>query len=288
MLYRPERLGLLVFVFFAVFGLNSVTLNAMADEAYVGVVYPEQDLLLSFGVSGLVTGDPVKPGSSVIKGQTLIQLETTLQRIELERRRLSWQDDTEQQLIRQRLDILQQQLESAERLYNQSRSVSLDELNKLRMEVLALEGRLAQIAIEKLKAGLEYQLVEEEIRSHQIHAPIDGTIIQVKPSAGEWAKQGEAIIRLVDTKTAHIKINIPDHQARSLNKGQEAQVRIEGFEAPIAGLVDFILPIADAASGLVEVKINIANPDGDIRPGSKASVSFLKTTETETYNNSKN
>jgi RND family efflux transporter MFP subunit len=251
-----------------------VAMPLHASSSYVGVVYPEQDLLLSFGVSGLVAGEVVKPGVRVQSGQTLVSLQTHLQQIELERRHLSWQDDTEKQVVEQRLVVLRDQLNATERLFNQSRSVSLDELNKLRLDVLALEGRLAQITIEKQKAKLEYKMVQEEITTHHLVAPIQGTVIQVRLSVGEWAKQGEPIIRLVDTLSTHIKINVPDNQARRLSIAQKAHVQIEGLAEPKEGEVEFISPIADPASGLVEVKITLDNKNGEIRPGSRASVRF--------------
>lgn len=270
-LLKPVRSLPLIF-FYIIVLLGSQ--KSIAEDIYLGVIYPEQDLFLSFGVSGLVVGDPVRAGARVKKGQPLVFLDTKRQRVELEHKRLSWEDDTEKNTITQRLDILQQQLDSSERLYQQSRSISLDELNKLRIEVLALEGRLEQIKIEKEKSRLELKLVEEDILNHQINSPIDGVVIQAKVNAGEWAKQGDAIIRLVDVKTAFIKVNVPDNKARGLKEGQNATINVEGLNRQVQGRIDFILPIADAASGLVEVKISLLNQDSSIRPGSKAQVSF--------------
>jgi multidrug efflux pump subunit AcrA (membrane-fusion protein) len=40
--------------------------------------------------------------------------------------------------------------------------------------------------------------------------------------------------------------------------------------APVSARLTFVSPVADAASGLVEVRADIANPGSRLRPGSKA------------------
>lgn len=248
-------------------------LKVQANTPVVGVLYPQDEFLLSLAVSGLVTEVLVKPGQTVVKGAPLIRLDTQLQSMEQQRRRLILEDGVEQQVLEQRLAVLDGQLERAETLYSQSRSISLDELERLRLEHVTLSGRLLQLVNEKKLARLEYELVQLEVGLHQLLAPAAGQIIEVQPSRGEWVRQGEPVLRLVNVEKLTLKLNVPDGVARRLTPNQTILVNVEA-QAGIAGELVFISPVADPASGLVELHINLANPDGVLRPGSKASINL--------------
>jgi RND family efflux transporter MFP subunit len=261
--------GLLALVLVAA-PLKPVFASAMTQ---VGVLYPQDEFLLSFGVSGLVAEVLVKPGYKVRAGQPLVRLDTQLQEVEQQRRRLIVDDQVEQDVLTQRLAVLTGQLQRAEQLFAQSRSISLDDLERLRLEHITLEGRLLQLQNEKRLAQLEYQAVQLDIALHSLRAPADGQVIEVQPSRGEWARQGEPVLRLVNISQLRLKLNVPDGLARRLVAEQAISVNIEGQQTVMGALV-FISPVADPASGLVELHINLANPDGVLRPGSKASINL--------------
>ncbi|AEG31125.1 efflux RND transporter periplasmic adaptor subunit [Thiomicrospira cyclica] len=261
--------GLLALVLVAA-PLKQVFASALTQ---VGVLYPQDEFLLSFGVSGLVADVLVKPGHKVRAGQPLVRLDTQLQEVEQQRRRLIVDDQVEQDVLTQRLAVLTGQLQRAEQLFAQSRSISLDDLERLRLEHITLEGRLLQLQNEKRLAQLEYQAVQLDIALHSLRAPADGQVIEVQPSRGEWARQGEPVLRLVNISQLRLKLNVPDGLARRLVAEQAISVNIEGQQTVMGALV-FISPVADPASGLVELHINLANPDGVLRPGSKASINL--------------
>ena len=257
----------------SILGWAQPVLKVHASTPVVGVLYPQDEFLLSLAVSGLVTDVLVKPGETVAEGAPLIRLDTQLQNMEQERRRLIWQDNVEQQVLEQRLTVLEGQLARAENLFNQSRSISLDDLERLRLEQVTLSGRLLQLVNEKKLAKLEYELVQLEVALHQLRAPAAGQIIEVQPSRGEWVRQGEPVLRLVNVEQLRLKLNVPDRLARRLAVGQVMPVNVEG-QVALDGELVFISPVADPASGLVELHINLANPDGVLRPGSKASINL--------------
>jgi len=49
-------------------------------------------------------------------------------------------------------------------------------------------------------------------------------------------------------------------------------VRFENQGAPVTGTISFVSPVADPASGLVELRVTFPNPGERIRPGIKGSV----------------
>ena len=62
--------------------------------------------------------------------------------------------------------------------------------------------------------------------------------------------------------------------ARLLNRGDSIALVVDdpAQHQPLQGRVAFLSPVADAASGLVEVRITLANAERRIRPGVKGRI----------------
>ncbi|WP_044412183.1 efflux RND transporter periplasmic adaptor subunit [Thiomicrospira microaerophila] len=241
--------------------------------SYIGVVYPDQDLALSLGVSGIAQKVHVKPGTFVHAGDLLLELKNTEQQLEVARRLVLLNDQTEINSLQQRLAIIDEQYRSALRLFETTRSISRDELNQLKLEKITLEGRIEQLKLEKERQRIEHLLALEDLSARKLNAPVQGIIVQVEISAGEWVKPGEPIIKLVDISNTYVKLNLPDRLARRLQLNQTVDVQVDEA-GQRQGVLTYIAPIADAASGLVELRISLDNTDQVIRPGSKAQVAF--------------
>lgn len=253
---------------FIVAGMFSPLLMA---QTFVGVIYPENDLTLSLGSSGPVQSVNIEQGSVVKRGETMIELMSDKERLEMERRELVWKSRDELNTLNKRLAILEEQYQSAKSLYDETQSIAKDDLQRLEIETISTKGKIQQLLVQENREAIEYKLAKEEREDRLLKAPISGVVTQVTIQPGEWAKAGEPVIQLVDISKVYIKLNVPDAVARKLQVSQQIKTNVEGagqFESKI----HYISPIADTASGLVEVKLVITNKDGQIRPGTKASV----------------
>jgi RND family efflux transporter MFP subunit len=242
-----------------------------ANQLYTGVIYPENELALSLGVSGVAERVLAKQGQRVKAGELLLELRSREQQLEAERRRLLLEDQGEIDTLQQRLAIINEQYQSALPLFENSRSISRDEINQLKLERITISGRIAQLRLEKSRQRIEHQLALEELNVRKLHSPIDGVITHAAISRGEWVKTGEPVMRLVDTSQIYLKLNLPESLASRVTLDQEVEVDIEQVGTR-RGVIKYIAPVADAASGLVEIKIDIDNADNLIRPGSKAQI----------------
>lgn len=263
---RASRLGVLAFALAA--------LPAAAQD-FLGVVYPLRDLTLSVSTAGVVQRLHVNVGDAVTREQPLLQLEADLQLLELNRRKVVLEDKSELGSIEQRVEILDKLYADGKSLYDSAGSISREELMKLRIENLTAAGRRDQLRSEKRREQVEHKIAEQEYRLRQLRAPIDGVITAIEVDVGEWASPGEAVMRLVDTSVAELRINITQPAARKLATGGRIPVQVEDLSGShsVEGKVIFVSPVADAASGLVEVRIRFANKDGRVRPGAKARIS---------------
>ena len=111
----------------------------------------------------------------------------------------------------------------------------------------------------------------------RITAPVNGTITKFLLRPGEWAKPGDPVLMLVDASTVILRVAVPHGKVNALQLGFERDVELEKGSATLGatGRITFISPVADPASGLVEVEITIDNSAGAIRPGVRGTINIL-------------
>jgi RND family efflux transporter MFP subunit len=243
----------------------------------VGILYPKQLFLLSMETSGIVEQIYVEEGDYVKVGERLIRLSQEVEQNELNRIRVLQNDQRLIKAVTERLSVQQQQLDSALQLYEMNRSISLDELNTLRMNLLATQAELIRLELSKFEEKSHYEAVKIQLAQRTLVSPFSGYITRVSLKKGEWASAGEPIVELVDISQNYIRINLSHQQANRLELDQLLNVQIEAHS--IQGRVQFISPVADPAGGLVEVKVAVDNPNTIFRPGLKATVFLEKTHE---------
>jgi len=229
---------------------------------------------LSSGVAGLVMKRLVTPGQSVKAGQVLLLLDDRLESIESDRRKVIYDDNSEVVASRKRAAILTTLLQDSRTVFEKTGSISKDELLRLEAEYTAAKGRVEQLIAQKKREYLDYELAERERLQRHIAAPISGIVTKVLPQVGEWAKPGDPIILLVDPSTAVLHVAIPHTEVGGLKFGAPQKIQLEtgGSITHIMGRISFVSPVADPASGLVEVKVSFNNPQLVIKPGIKGTI----------------
>jgi len=239
---------------------------------FVGIVYPVRDLTLSVHVAAVVEQVPVAVGQRVAAGQLILRQDSRLQEAERERRRVILQDRSELDSTEQRRRLIEGLVRDANALYERAGTVSRDEVTKLRLELESATGRVEQLRQAKRREQVELDLAERELALRELRAPVAGVVTLVKVQGGEWAAPGEAIVRLVDETVCELRVNVSAAAARRLAPGAAVAVRLEdpAVPAPVSGRVTFVSPVVDAASSLVEVRVQFSNADRRIRPGVKA------------------
>ncbi len=247
---------------------------ASQAKTFSGLIYPLHDITMSAGVAGLVMKRLVVPGQYVKADEELLLLDDRLQVIESERRKKIFEDQSEVIAAKDRLAILTTLLKAARAVYQETGSVSQDELLRLQAEHVAAVGRWEQLVIQKQREKLDFETAERERLQRHITAPITGIVTKIIPQVGEWAKPGDPIILLVDASSAVLRLAIPHKDIGDLKLGTTRTIAFEaGASAKqTTARVTFISPVADPASGLVEVWLTFANTKPTIKPGIKGSM----------------
>lgn len=244
---------------------------AQDTRQFEGVIYPVEERELALPVDGLIDEVVVVEGAYVEKGHTLLRLRSQSAKMEAQRRRVVWQDNTGLDTSIERLKIISDQYQTLTKLFETTGTVSKDELNALLLEKIQAKGQRDNSIVQKSLAEFEYRLSDQQLKERSLKAPIDGLVTKIEKFDGEWVSAGETVASMVDLSEVVLRTSVPDPLARLLEKNAEVTANIDGF-GQASGVVTFISPVADPASGLVRIRIKIANPEGLIRPGTRGEV----------------
>jgi len=274
---RKIFLGLMVIV------ISSLTIEA--DE-FIGIIKPIHDVKVSVPLDGIVESIYVREGSYIKKGQKILKLKNRLQQLELNRRKVIWQDKAQLNAALKNREIQKSLLDSTRELYDQTRAVSQQELQLLESKFHTLNGDIQMRRENEKKEKIEYTIARQLLSKYLISSPISGVVIEMGLQKGEWAKSGKPFVRIVNTNTCFIDINIDEAYSSKLKVGNKINftVQTKSVIAKKKGKVTFISPVADMASGLVRIKIQFPNRKNRVTPGLSATInidSFSKKDENE-------
>jgi multidrug efflux pump subunit AcrA (membrane-fusion protein) len=103
---------------------------------------------------------------------------------------------------------------------------------------------------------------------------VNGVVTKLTPQVGEWAKPGDPVISLVDASTAILRLAVPHSEASALKVGASQVIKTEpgGTLQQVTGRISFVSPVADPASGLVQVEVTFSNLKYAVKPGIKGMI----------------
>ncbi|MGI9302356.1 MAG: efflux RND transporter periplasmic adaptor subunit [Gammaproteobacteria bacterium] len=95
--------------------------------------------------------------------------------------------------------------------------------------------------------------VRERLARARILAPFTGVVTQRLVQLGEWADSGDAVVRLVDSKTLEVQTQVPATNLAYVTPGQS--LRLKGNPKEDTAEVRAIVPVGDDRSRLFELRL---------------------------------
>ena len=205
-------------------------------------------------VAGRVTEILVEEGSAVRAGEVVLTIDP-------ERRNL------ERDSARARLDEARAQQREQQR--------DFDRVAELREKGVASESRREQAETALKLAGARVAAAEAELgvldralRDARVAAPFDGMIARRLVSRGEYVTQGQKLFELVALDPIEVEFFVPEIDSSRVATGQTVDVRVAPFpDESFDGQVTIVSPTIDPRSRTLRVKAQLANRDGQLRPG---------------------
>lgn len=263
--------------------------------------FEADEVVVSAETAGRILALAVTEGSTIDAGRSVGLVDTT--QLALERSQLRAQRAAvvnQRQEVEQQRRALEAQSEIAvrarartERLFASAAATSAQrdqaERDARVLDAQATAAGASEARVTSEIAALDARLaaVEDRIRRAALVNPVRGTVLALYAHAGEMIAPGQALYRLANLDTLTLRAYVDGTQLAGIRLGGAAEVRVDVGDGlrTLRGTVLWISPRAEFTPTPVQtrseradlvyaVKIRVPNPDGALKVGMPADVTF--------------
>jgi membrane fusion protein (multidrug efflux system) len=206
----------------------------------IGTAKAANGVELAFETAGIVKEIKFKANQTIRQGETLVQLDDTVERADL-------------QDVQAAVKTAESNFERAKTLSTRGygTEANFDQASAL---LAAARSRLA-----RLQATIEQKALK---------APFSGTIGIARVDIGQYLQPGTVIASFQDLQSMKVDFTVPEQAAGEVKLGQEVRLGVSENDLPFTGRIIGKDPRVDPKTRLVSVQALIeANRDGAILPG---------------------
>ena len=173
-----------------------------------------------------------------------------------------------------RLNLARSTLRRLQRLSELGAAAGKD-LAAAEAEVETAEAELGHIRASLVSLGSDERVRGHSISSVALRAPMSGTVTRRLVNAGAGVQAGMPLFAIADLSTVWVIANVPESQIQALQIGSAAVVRSAALGPSIAeGRVTYIDPILNEETRTAQVRVEVANPNQQLRIGTFVEVDF--------------
>ncbi|SCY98584.1 efflux RND transporter periplasmic adaptor subunit [Flavobacterium caeni] len=175
--------------------------NVNAEFSYSGTFEPNKETKISAELQGKINTILVDVGSVVSKGQTLIQLDNSLLKLQLQ--------------------TIEVQIEGLEADVN-------------RYTILAKADAIQGVQLEKAELGLKSAKVQkatllEQINKTTIKAPFSGVVTAKHSEEGAFAAPGVPLLQITDISMLKFTVNVPENELSKFKINQNYSLSSDAY-----------------------------------------------------------
>ncbi|MBK7036771.1 MAG: efflux RND transporter periplasmic adaptor subunit [Bacteroidetes bacterium] len=175
--------------------------NANAEYSYSGTFEPNKETKISAEIQGKINAVLVDVGSVVNKGQSLVILENSLLKLQLQ--------------------TIEVQIEGLEADVN-------------RYTILAKADAIQGVQLEKAELGLKSAKVQratllEQINKTTIKAPFNGVVTAKLSEEGAFATPGVPLLQITDITTLKFTVNISENDLSKFKLNQNYSIIVDAY-----------------------------------------------------------
>jgi membrane fusion protein, multidrug efflux system len=225
-----------------------------ATTTLVGTGEPWLETVVASEESGLVSGMLIEEGDRVTKGQALCEQDTDQLKLRIEAARADLEE----------AQVLSAQAENEWK--RQKRLYAINSISEKAYEEAKFRAEAARSRVASSKATL--RALQDQLDSREIKAPLSGYVVERHCLVGQWLGEGEPVVTLVVPDPILFRVPVPERYVSFIKKGDTAQVTFDALPGrTFQGKVFAVIPRADDAARTFPVRIEISNPDGEIKSG---------------------
>jgi membrane fusion protein (multidrug efflux system) len=231
--------------------VDTIQLQNILDAGnYTGNFEPNKETKISADIQGKINAVLVDVGSYVSKGQTLIQLDNSLLKLQL-----------------QTVEVQIEGLEDDVKRYT------------ILTEADAVQG----VQLEKARLGLKSAKVQratllEQINKTSIKAPFNGVVTAKLNEEGGFAAPGVPLLQITDISTLRFTVNVPENDLVKFQSNQTYKINTDVYpDISLSGKVSMIGSKANMGNSF-PIQFQVANTKNlSIKSGMFGKVSLSET-----------
>lgn len=203
---------------------------------------------LGFMVAGKINFIAGQEGQKISKGQLLSSLDPASYQV------AKAQADIQVNQVKDEYDRI--------KLMYERNSVSQSDFNK--------------VSFSLQQARQQQKLHAKNLADTRLYSPITGVLLKKMAETGEIVGVGNPLFVVSDISRVKVNAFIPETELNHVKLSEQAKVYISSLDKTFTGKVTEIGSAADATSRAFTIKVDLNNPDLQIRPGMIAEVLFEK------------
>lgn len=139
---------------------------------------------------------------------------------------------------------------------------------------------LARADVDRARAGLRAADASGTARSSLlVRSPLGGTVLEHHAFPGEAASEDDRLFEIADLTALWLLVHVPERDASNVRAGDVARVTFAGRPGGALELaVALVGRTVEEDSRTVELRFDVDNSDGSLRPGMAASVLLVPAT----------
>ncbi|MBS1491008.1 MAG: efflux RND transporter periplasmic adaptor subunit [Bacteroidetes bacterium] len=182
--------------------VDTIRLQNIVDEGnYTGTFEPNKETKISADIQGKINAVLVDVGNYVSKGQTLIQLDNSLLKLQL-------------QAVEVQIEGLQDDVK--------------------RYTILTEADAVQGVQLEKTRLGLKSAKVQkatllEQISKTSVKAPFNGVVTAKLNEEGGFAAPGVPLLQITDISTLRFTVNVPENDLIQFQNNQTYKINADVY-----------------------------------------------------------
>lgn len=101
-----------------------------------------------------------------------------------------------------------------------------------------------------------------------VRSPVDGVVVKVSGHQGHWLMRGQDLAEIYDTSMVWVLFDVYEQDVGWLATGQAVTVSVEALPGTsFTGRLAFISPDLDGMSRTLKARVDLPNPDHQLKPG---------------------
>ena len=240
--------------------------------ALTGSIEAEVTVSVVSEVSGQLTASPWNLGDQ-IPGQSLIATVDD-RSFRLAADRASAEVSVAQSRLTEAKQLVTVRQRQAQRMNQlvQQQAASIDDLDQAELDRLAAEAAVQVAAAELLLAQRRLAEVQLDVERSRILAPWPAdeirTVTTSPPDSGNFIEAGDMILHAIATNPLIAVCRISEQHLSQMSIGRELYFVTDALPGKqLRGTIKRIAPELSATSRQQRIELEIANPDGQLRPG---------------------